>query len=215
MTNKFSAMSMNEFYGMWGSKIDAMSRKIGAKVNYDFSLRGSELADDAVARAWIAMPKLLKEYDPSISPLLPYIGQRLNWLFMSEKRKNAAHAQREFLPVDDSEGMAENLESDVDYEIRAKAERAENIKNALAILKKSMPAGKHRDCLDAHIEQLENESLELTKVLDCSRQYVHLLKKGIPGQVSSKLAGEIRDLLRCDDSSIVYGTKTVNKSMAS
>lgn len=215
MANQFSTMSMNEFYGMWGSKIDAMSRKIGAKVNYDFSLSGSELADDAIARAWIAMPKILKEYDSSISPLLPYIGQRLNWLFMSEKRKNTKHAQHEFLPADDSDGLAESLESEFDHEAYAKSERAENIRNALVVLKNSMPAGKHRDCLDAYIEQLWDESLELTDVLDCSRQYVHALKKGIPGKVSPKLAGEIRDLLRRDDTFSVYGVKNVSKSMIS
>lgn len=213
MANQFSTMSMNEFYGIWGSKIDAMSRKIGAKVDYDFNLKGRELADDAVARAWIAMPKMLKEYDSSISPLLPYIGQRLNWLFMSEKRKNTKHTQREYLPADDSERLAENLEGEVDHEAYAMSERAESVKNALAVLKKSMTASRYRDCLEAYIEQLEDESLELTKVLGCSRQNIHNLKKGIAGKVSPQLANEIRDLLRRDDSLTVYGAKTVNKSI--
>lgn len=215
MANQFSTMSMNEFYCVWGPQIDAMSRKIGSKINYDFTLKGDELGDDAVARAWIAIPKMLKEYDPSICPLLPYIGQRLNWLFQTEKRKNAKAAQHEVLPSDDSEGENSGLERHVDYEKYMRAERLESVRNALAALKLAMPSGKHRDCLVAYIKQLKDESLDPAKVLKCSRQYVHSLKKAIPGQVDSKLSGEIRDMLLRDDSSTVYAAKTVNKSFCS
>lgn len=215
MANQYSSMSMNEFYRVWGPQIDAMSRKIGAKVNYDFSLMGGELADDAVARAWIAMPKMLKEYDSSVCPLLPYIGQRLNWLFQTEKRKNAKHAQREFVPADDTEGVTNSLERDADNEKYMLAERCESVKNALAALKKALPSGKHRDCLVAHIRQLKDESLEPAKMMNCTRQYVHKLKKSIPDQIDSRLSGEIRELLRRDDTSAVYAVKTVNKSVCS
>lgn len=215
MANQFSTMSMNEFYRVWGPQIDAMSRKIGAKTNYDFTLKGSELGDDAVARAWIAMPKMLKEYDPSICPLLPYIGQRLNWLFQTEKRKNAKRSQHEFLPSDSSESMTNSLESEVDYEDFVKAERNDYVRNALARLKEKMPAGKHRDCLLAHIKQLDDESVDMTKEMSCTRQYVHTLKKAIPNQVNPQLAAEIRDLLRRDDTATLYATKTISKAIYS
>jgi len=215
MANQFSTMSMNEFYRVWGPQIDEMTRKIGTKVNYDFSLKGSELTDDAVARAWIAMPKMLEEYDPSICPLMPYLGQRINWLLLSEKRKNAKRGQHEILPSENSEGFTNSLESDVDYEDFIKAERRDYIREALARLEKKMPAGKHRKCLQAHIAQLENEDMDLAKILTCSRQHVHNLKKAIPNQVDPQLAAEIREMLRRDDTATTYAVKTSAKTMYS
>lgn len=208
MQKQPSSISLNEIYRQWGPQIDALSRKIALKVNYDFSLKGDELTDDAVAQTWIAMPKLLEGYDPSISPLLPYLGQRINWLFLSEKRKNARRSEREVAELENENGEPSHGESLVDYEKAVISERRENIHNALTKLIQEMPAGKHLDCLKAHVEQLQDESLDLPKRLSCTRQYVHILKKGIPGQVPLKLAEEIRDLLRTDDTASVYGVKT-------
>lgn len=215
MQNQFTTMSLNEIYRQWGPQIDDLSRKIAVKINYDFNLKGGELADDAVAKTWIAMPKLLKDYDPSICPLLPYLGQRINWLFMSEKRKNARRAEKEVLPFENESGEPDPCENHVDFEKFIESERKQNVRNALSKLLEEMPAGKHLDCLKAHVKQMQDESLDLPSVLNCSRQYVHILKKGIPAQVPAKLSAEIRELLHKDDTATIYGVKTKTKAYAS
>lgn len=215
MNNPFSNMSLNDFYRQWGPQIDAMSRKIGMKVNYDFYLKGRELADDAVGRAWEAMPQMLAEYDPSITPLLPYLGQRLNWLFLTEKRKNAKRGEREILPGDSLDGFIDNLESDIDREKAYSAERRADIKNALKRLQTAMPDSKYSACLAANVAKFTDESIQPHKVLKCSRQYENALKRKILDQIPQALADEIRAMLHHDDSATVYGAKIKSKSLPS